>query len=204
MKVRKTMTRKIIGALVLTLLVPAALSAQPERRRGGPGDATVRERPNVARALIDNRAALELSDDQVSRLEALARQTDERRTELRGLREQLGGGAEITEEQRTRLRESARAALTAEREVRTGIRSVLTMEQFDRAARLGEALGGLRGGNRGVRAPRFSRGDRIGPRAGREGFIGPRADRGRGAERLRRPQGPRFRPDSLQRRRPIG
>lgn len=156
------MTRKIIGALALALLVPATLSAQQERRRGGQAGDLDRERPNVARALVANREALALDADQVSRLESLAQQAEQRRGELRTLREQFGQGTELTEEQRGQLRESMRSAMQSEREVRDGIRAVLTVEQADRVAELGAALGSL-GRDRPARGARSLRNQRSGP-----------------------------------------
>lgn len=185
------MTRKIIGALALALLVPATLSAQQERRRAGPPGGLDRERPNVARALVANREALGLDAEQVSRLESLAQQTEQRRGEMRTLREQFGQATELTEEQRGQLRESMRSAMQSEREVRDGIRAVLTVEQADRLEVLGAALGSL-GRDRGARGARSLRNQRSGPGAGMQRF---RAERGnRWAPPFRRGPGPRTRP----------
>lgn len=178
------MRRMMIGALGLALFVPSLAAAQPQPGRRGPMRGPDVERPDVARTLIQNREALGLDDSQVSRLQALSAQSEQSRSELRSLRDQLGGADSLTAEQRGRLRDAMRSTMEAERATRAGIRSVLTMEQFDRAARLGEALRSLGGRGSGLRAERFGRRDGFGPRRGlpgfdrrgiREGRRGPRA-----------------------------
>lgn len=164
------------GALVLALLVPMAAQAQQPRR---PMTGPRAQMPNVARALVANRAELGLDDAQVARLQELARESDTRREELRSLREQFAAADQLSDEDRTRLRTAVRSAMEAERDARQGIRSVLTVEQFDRAARLGEALRSLSPRGERMRAAPAGPRDRL--RQGRRpGFErrGPRMMRG--------------------------
>ncbi len=172
--------------VLIALLLPIGVSAQ--QRQQAPRQNTMAP-PNVARLLLNSRAELGLTNDQISRLEALANTSDERQNaasaELRTLREKAAAGTELTEEERGRMRDAMRQAAEARREAGSGIRSILTMEQFDRAAMLGAALRGLGG----------QRGPALGARQGRgPGAMGPRARMGDRPGRFAPQQRGRFAP----------
>jgi hypothetical protein len=163
--------KKVTLLALLLVLVPAALSAQGRRGEGrgqmemrgrmgmGPG---MQAHGNLARALIERRAEIGLNDDQVARLEELAKTADETRAALhasmQSMRESGVERRQMTEEHRAamqalrdRMRESTRA-------MTEGIRSTLTEEQWRQAApRLRDHARGemrRRGGPPGPRARR--------------------------------------------------
>lgn len=116
--------------LVLFLtLVPAALAAQ---ERPGRTERMGRRHQTAATRLLERRAELGLTDEQVARIEELTRAVTENRAALRAEMQALRGSdtrAELTDEQRARLRELRQNMMRSERALRQGIQSTLTDEQ---------------------------------------------------------------------------
>ena len=205
-------------ALVATAWAPALGAQQtgqtPERGpRGGRGVEAMVERA------LEHRGALELSEEQVARLEALRSETLQ---EMEPLRERMRALRESARERREALRERAaeegadrqalrreareamrgpaesmrelaREAGALQRERARAFRETITAEQMLRLRRLtGDARGAL-GRTRGGEGPRAFRGP--GPRGGRgqPGFRG-RGFRGRGGPGAGGPLGPRSTP----------
>ena len=178
-------------ALIL-VLVPAALSAQGRRGEGrGRMDMQGRmgmmgERGNLARALIDRRAEIGLNDEQVNRLEELAKSMEETRAAMRAsMRTTRDSGVA-----RRRMSEDDRAAMQAWRDrmsesaraMTEGIRSTLTEEQWQQVGTRmrGQARGQARRGGPGMqshRPPRPPRTPGMGPRGPRGPQAGPPAMR---------------------------
>jgi Skp family chaperone for outer membrane proteins len=175
------MRNRAIMVLAL-LLVPAAVSAQGMRRggrMGGPGPGAM----NPAQTLIKHRADLDLSDEQVTTLEGFAKQITASHEAMRAAMDSLhesGDMRAMTDEQREQMRALREAMMASNRTLQEGIRSTLTAEQLEQAAKFlpppgrgrgGERMGG-RAGRRGGSGPAALR---VTPRAGAARRIGPRA-----------------------------
>ncbi len=97
------MKKATMLALLLALL-PAALAGQVRAQRAGAG---MGARGDMARALIERRRQLGLTDDQVNRLEELSKNFDASRQSMRDqlqkLRESRGQGS-LSDDQREQLR----------------------------------------------------------------------------------------------------
>ena len=200
-----------IAIMVLALaLVPAAVSAQGMRRggrMGGPGAGAAPMNP--AQALIDHRTDLGLSDDQVVTLEGFAKQWTGSHEAMRSTMDSLhqsGGMREMTDQQREQMRALREAMMANSRAIHDGIRSTLTAEQLEQAAKLlpppGRGRGGERMRGRAGRGPGFGpAGLRAAPRAGDARRIGPRARGYYGVVLVRPVRGlrPAFRPHAVRR-----
>jgi Skp family chaperone for outer membrane proteins len=155
--------------MVLALmLVPAVASAQGMRRGGRMGGPGAGPGPmNPAQVLIEHRADLGLSDEQVATLEGYAKQITASHEAMRVAMDSLheaGGMRAMTDAQREQMRALREAMMANNRTIHEGIQSTLTAEQLEQAAKFLPPPG------------RGRRGERMGGRAGRGG-IGPAAFR---------------------------
>jgi hypothetical protein len=116
------MKRQLMLAAAL-LLVPSALLAQ-EGRRGGGGF-----RPqNVARLIIDNAAEVELTEEQLPKLEELAQKIDVRNDST--MEAMRASGAQPGPQGMARMRELRQKQ---REEVLAELKTLLTADQFTKA-----------------------------------------------------------------------
>jgi Spy/CpxP family protein refolding chaperone len=121
--------RKTIALLGL-LLLPAGLLAQGRsQRREGPG----RPQANVIEQVLQHKADLALTAEQVTRLETLSNQLSEKQKPiLEEMRKQREGGVrprDLTDEQRAEARKTMEKLRAHREEALNGVKDVLTDEQ---------------------------------------------------------------------------
>jgi hypothetical protein len=138
-------------AALLLLLAPSALLAQGREGREGRG---MRGMPvmNAARVLIENRADLTLSDEQVAQLQVIADSLEQKNAPfvqaMQAMR-QSGGRGSVSEADREKMRTDMEQARANSEAARQEIDGVLSAEQRTKAQELR-----LRAGRRGGGARR--------------------------------------------------
>ena len=141
------MRRTMVAALLL-LLAPSALLAQGREGRGMRGMPVM----NVARVLIENRADLTLSDEQVAQLQVIADSLEQKNAPfvqaMQAMR-QSGGRGSVSEADREKMRTDMEQARANSEAARQEIDGVLSAEQRTKAQELR-----LRAGRRGGGARR--------------------------------------------------
>lgn len=164
---RTTMSAMAVAALIAMTVPTDAVAQRGPRGDRGPGMAP----GGGVEMLMRMRTRLELTDEQVERLDAIRRESVERRAahraEMDELRSQVAAGERTREELREAMearREAARAMRDAQRE---RVEAVLNeaqlqqvevmrarMEGFRRGRAAGErGMRGMRGGHRGPGGP---------------------------------------------------
>lgn len=144
--------KRIVMAAVILLLAPGALFAQGGGRMGGPGMGMGMGAMNVARLLIENRAEIALTDDQVAKLEVIADTLQAKNAPfLEELRATRGGGGmrNMSEAERTKMRATMQALRANAEAAQKEIDAILTAEQKPKADAVIERNRPRRGGGRG-------------------------------------------------------
>lgn len=174
--------KAIAGVVVGLALVAAPLAAQAGQGRAGMGRGMAAGGPaamarNPVAVLLDHRADLGLTEDQVGRLESLSqRVAAENGPRWEQLRAAFGdeAPADMTAEERARLRERMRALDPVRAEVRETnraamdeARSVLTADQLEKLPTIMRR--GPRHGERGAARPGGRRDGQQGPGGGWRG-----------------------------------
>ena len=129
--------RKILALTVVLLLVPSMVSAQRGGgERGGRGMAMMRQ--NVAQLLIQQKDTLALTAEQVTKLEALSTQLDQKTDTLRQeLEAARGAGRDASPEQRQAMMQKMQQLQAVYTEFFDAeIKPVLTPEQATQATAL--------------------------------------------------------------------
>mgnify|MGYP000053028929 CR=1 FL=1 len=95
-------------AILALALAPAVVAAQDQPR--GPGGAMQRLRRNPVAAILERRADLQLTNEQVAKLEAIRKKLDEQNAPLLAKLDEArgnapGGGAPASDEQREAMRQ---------------------------------------------------------------------------------------------------
>lgn len=130
------------------LALPAAVSAQGPGGPGGRGGM----RGGVAAMALEHKADLNLTDEQVAKLQDIQKKLDEKNKPLREKMEKQTNGAsfrDLTDEQREALRPIMEDLRENSRKSADEVREVLTKEQQDKLRELMPMRGGR--GDRGAR-----------------------------------------------------
>jgi hypothetical protein len=139
----------MMAAFVL-LFAPTALLAQGGGRMGGPGMGM--GAMNAARTLVENRAEISLTDEQVAKLQVIADSLEAKNApfteEMRKMREMRGSGGMqgMSEADRTKMRATMQAVRANGEAAQKEIDAILTAEQKPKATALLERLRPRRGG----------------------------------------------------------
>ena len=147
------MKRTMMAAFVL-LFAPTALLAQGGGRMGG-GPGMGMGGMNAARTLVENRAEIALTDEQVAKLRLIGDSLEAKNApfmeEMQKMREMRGsGGMEgMSEADRTKMRATMQAVRANGDAAQKEIDTILTAEQKPKATALLERMRPRRGGGRG-------------------------------------------------------
>jgi len=192
--------RKAMWLPMVLVLVPGVATAQGRMGMGRMQGQRVAPRMlgqgamqegGPAQRLLDRKDALNLTDEQVSRLEALAKDWTAAHEPIRAQMEQMREARQqLSAEQRQEMLQLREQAQAAGENARQEIESLLTEDQLQTLrSRQGRMMGGRGGAGLGVGRRGMigrQRGIGVGPRGG---VVAPRAGLGLGPQGLGRPLG---------------
>jgi hypothetical protein len=128
------MKKSLMVAAIALLILPSAVLAQGGGRRGGG-----MQPQNVAKLMLDNRAELALTDDQVAKITVLAAKIDSLNAPIIADRQKLmesmggGGGGGMSEEMRAKMMDLRTRSQKVTDDAQTELKTILTADQQPKA-----------------------------------------------------------------------